>query len=64
MGLPLRATAWHAAAGARGLVVNSTGRQGSALLTSMSAADCFIVLPAAWVATDTVVEVRPLYGLI
>ncbi len=69
MGLPLRATAWHAAAGARGrrrTRRNSTGRQGSALLTSMSAADCFIVLPAAWgrIAADTVVEVRPFYGLI
>jgi len=43
-----------------------TGRQGSALLTSMSAADCFIVLPAAWgrIAADTVVEVQPFYGLI
>jgi len=32
----------------------------------MSAADCFIVLPAAWgrIAADTVVEVRPFYGLI
>ena len=29
------------------LVVKSTGAQGSVLLTSMSAADCFIVLPAA-----------------
>ncbi|MGH8491441.1 MAG: hypothetical protein ACREXS_21925 [Gammaproteobacteria bacterium] len=28
-------------------VVNSTGPQGSVLLTSMSATDCFIVLPAA-----------------
>ncbi|MGH8524086.1 MAG: hypothetical protein ACREXY_07695 [Gammaproteobacteria bacterium] len=40
-------TRWLAREGIEELVVNSTGRQGSALLTSMSAADCFIVLPAA-----------------
>lgn len=48
------------------LLVRSTGSQGSALLTSMSAANCFIVLPAAWgrIAAGTVVEVQPFYGLI
>jgi molybdopterin molybdotransferase len=48
------------------LLVTCTGPQGSALLTSMSAADCFIVLPADWgrVAAGTLVEVQPFYGLI
>ncbi len=48
------------------LLVRSTGPQGSALLTSMSAADCFMVLPAEWgrVPAGTVVEVQPFYGLV
>jgi len=46
-------------------VVRSTGGQGSNLLRSMSEANCFIVLPAAWgdVAAGTLVEVQPFAGL-
>jgi molybdopterin molybdotransferase len=46
-------------------VVRSTGGQGSNLLSSMSEANCFIVLPAAWgdVPAGTLVEVQPFAGL-
>jgi molybdopterin molybdotransferase len=48
------------------LRVNSTGLQGSHVLTSMSQADCFIILPAecAGVAAGDLVEVQPFAGLI
>jgi molybdopterin molybdotransferase len=48
------------------LVVRGTGPQGSAMLTSMSEANCFIVLPMGWgrVEADTLVDVQPFYGLI
>jgi molybdopterin molybdotransferase len=48
------------------LVVERTGQQGSGLLSSMSAADCFIVLPpeVGPVEPGTVVEVEPFYGLV
>lgn len=46
-------------------VVRSTGGQGSNLLRSMSEANCFIVLPAAWgdVPAGTLVDVQPFAGL-
>ncbi len=49
-----------------GLVVRSTGPQGSHVLRSMSQANCFIILPADWgtVPTGTMVEVEPFAGLI
>ena len=48
------------------LVVRSTGAQGSHVLTSMSRANCFIVLPAEWgdVEPGTEVEVQPFFGLV
>ena len=48
------------------LRVNSTGLQGSHVLTSMSHADCFIILPAhrGDVAAGELVEVQPFAGLI
>lgn len=48
------------------LRVNSTGLQGSHVLTSMSRADCFIILPAecAGVEAGELVEVQPFAGLI
>ena len=48
------------------LVVDSTGLQGSHVLSSMSRANCFIVLPAECgdVPTGTLVEVQPFEGLI
>ncbi len=48
------------------LVVRSTGAQGSHVLTSMSRANCFIVLPADWgdVEPGTEVEVQPFFGLV
>jgi molybdopterin molybdotransferase len=46
-------------------VVRSTGEQGSGILSSMSQANCFIVLPTACgnVAAGEWVEVEPFYGL-
>jgi molybdopterin molybdotransferase len=46
--------------------VNSTGLQGSHVLTSMSQADCFVILPAdnAGVAVGELVEVQPFAGLV
>lgn len=52
---------------ARGeLGVRSTGLQGSHVLSSMSQANCFIVLPADWgdVEPGTPVEVQPFDGLL
>ncbi len=48
------------------LVVRGTGPQGSAILSSMSEANCFIVLPMDWgrVEAGTVVDVQPFLGLI
>ncbi|MGH8511266.1 MAG: molybdopterin molybdenumtransferase MoeA, partial [Gammaproteobacteria bacterium] len=48
------------------LVVHSTGSQGSAILRSMSAANCFIVLPTDWgrVEPGTLVDVQPFFGLV
>lgn len=48
------------------LVVRSTGAQGSHILSSMSQANCFIVLPMDWanVAAGNPVEVQPFEGLI
>ena len=46
------------------LIVRSTGEQGSHVLSSMSKANCFIVLPADWgnVEAGTLVEVQPFAG--
>ncbi len=48
------------------LTVRTTGAQGSHILSSMSHANCFIILPAAWGSVDagTLVEVQPFDGLI
>jgi molybdopterin molybdotransferase len=48
------------------LTVRGTGPQSSAMLTSMSEADGFIVLPMDWgrVEADTLVDVQPFYGLV
>jgi len=48
------------------LVVESTGRQGSHMLTSMSKANCFIILPAenTGVESGELVEVEPFDGII
>jgi molybdopterin molybdotransferase len=46
--------------------VQATGEQGSAILSSMSAANCFIILPTAQgnVAPGTTVQVQVLEGLV
>lgn len=48
------------------LVVHKTGAQGSGILTSMSHANCFILLPleASTVEVGTTVDVQPFYGLV
>ena len=48
------------------LVVSQTGESGSALLHTMSDANCFIVLPDASESVDagTEVDVQPFYGLV
>lgn len=48
------------------LTVRTTGHQGSHILSSMSHANCFIILPAEWgnVEAGTLVEVQPFDGLI
>jgi molybdopterin molybdotransferase len=48
------------------LVVKTTGNQGSHILSSMSKANCFIVLPLECgdVEPGTDVEVQPFFGLI
>jgi molybdopterin molybdotransferase len=48
------------------LTVRSSGPQGSHILSSMSHANCFIILPAEWgnVEPGTIVEVQPFEGLI
>ncbi len=54
------------AAAADGYEVRPTGEQGSAILSSMSRANCFIVLPTASgdLTTGTMVDVQVLEGLI
>jgi molybdopterin molybdotransferase len=46
--------------------VRLTGDQGPGILSSMSQANCFIVLPAAQgnLAAGSLVEVQPLEGLV
>ena len=48
------------------MIVNSTGVQGSHILTSMSRANCFIILPAenAGITSGDLVEVQPFAGII
>ncbi|MGH8508514.1 MAG: molybdopterin molybdotransferase MoeA [Gammaproteobacteria bacterium] len=48
------------------LVVHSTGSQGSAILRSMSTANCFIVLPTdgGRVEPGTLVDVQPFFGMV
>ncbi len=48
------------------LVVEKTGKQGSGILRSMSAANCFIVLPleSETVQPNEPVEVQPFYGIV
>jgi molybdopterin molybdotransferase len=48
------------------LVVRSTGDQGSGILSSMSKANCFIILPmeSSGVDAETLVDVQPFEGLI
>jgi molybdopterin molybdotransferase len=48
------------------LTVRTSGPQGSHILSSMSHANCFIILPAEWgnVEPGTLVEVQPFEGLI
>ncbi len=48
------------------LVVSTTGEQGSGILSSMSQANCFVILPAdsAGVQSGDVVEVEPFSGLV
>lgn len=48
------------------LVVRKTGAQGSGILSSMSQANCFIVLPleSAGVEPGAMVEVQPFFGLV
>ena len=48
------------------MAVRSSGHQGSHILSSMSVANCFIVLPLdnAGVEPGDEVEVQPFYGLL
>ena len=48
------------------LVVHKTGAQGSGILTSMSHANCFILLPvdATSIEPGTMVDVQPFHGLV
>lgn len=48
------------------LVVSKTGAQGSGILSSMSHANCFIILPmeSSGVAPGTMVDVQPFYGMV
>jgi len=48
------------------LVVSTTGEQGSGILSSMSQANCFVILPADSVGVQSgdVVEVEPFSGLV
>ena len=48
------------------LVVRKTGAQGSGILSSMSQANCFIILPieSSTVEPGTMVDVQPFFGLV
>ena len=48
------------------LVVSTTGEQGSGILSSMSQANCFVILPidSAGAQLGEVVEVEPFLGLV
>lgn len=48
------------------MIVSNTGMQGSHILSSMSRANCFIILPAESgnVETGTIVDVQPFEGLV
>jgi molybdopterin molybdotransferase len=48
------------------LVVHATGQQGSGILRSMSAANCFVILPrdSQTVEPGTLVDVQPFYGVL
>ena len=48
------------------LVVSTTGEQGSGILSSMSQANCFVILPidSAGAQPGEVVEVQPFSGLV
>jgi molybdopterin molybdotransferase len=48
------------------LVVRKTGAQGSGILSSMSRADCFIILPmdSTGVEPGAMVEVQPFFGIV
>lgn len=48
------------------MVVHKTGSQGSGILSSMSRANCFIVLPleSDGIEPETLVEVQPFYGIV
>lgn len=48
------------------VTVRSTGSQGSGVLSSMSAANCFVILPddAASVEVGAVVDVQPFDGIV
>lgn len=52
--------------GAGRMVVRKTGQQGSGILTSMSQANCFIVLPldSGPVDPGSLVDVQPFFGLV
>lgn len=52
--------------GAGELVVRATGQQGSGVLRSMSAANCFVILPrdGGTVEPGTPVDVQPFYGVL
>ncbi len=48
------------------MTVRSTGNQGSGLLSSMSAANCFVILPddATSVDPGAIVDVQPFDGIV
>ncbi len=48
------------------LVVRATGQQGSGILRSMSAGNCFVILPrdSAGVEPGTLVDVQPFHGIL
>jgi len=48
------------------LVVRATGQQGSGILHSMSAGNCFVILPrdSAGVEPGTLVDVQPFHGIL
>ena len=48
------------------LVVDKTGAQGSGILSSMSQANCFIILPmeSEGIQPGAEVEIQPFFGLV